>query len=72
MADGLLVGFLKAAAVFVLAAAGANAAQAAPACDRACLDRVLDGYLGALQTHDRSRLRLAPDVRVQGPKGRDP
>ena len=44
-------------------AAPAVAQPAAPACDRACLSGLLDGYMAALKAHDPSRLPLAPDAR---------
>ena len=39
------------------------AAASAPACDRACLGGLLDGYLAALKAHDPSGLPLAEGVR---------
>ena len=34
-----------------------------PQCDEACLKSVMDGYLQALQAHDPSRLKVAPQLR---------
>ena len=40
------------------------ALAAAPACDRACLYKVLDRYLAALKAHDPSRAPFAPRART--------
>ena len=44
-------------------ASSGPAAPAAPACNRACLEKVLDGYLGALVAHDPKKLVLNPGAR---------
>lgn len=54
--------------MFALLAVGAAHAAPAPSlatpCDRACLTHVMDDYLSALVTHDRSKLPLAANVRA--------
>ncbi|HEV7716085.1 MAG TPA: hypothetical protein VGO53_10845, partial [Steroidobacteraceae bacterium] len=45
-------------------AAPASFAQAGPACDRVCLQRVVDKYLDALVAHDPSRAPFAPTAKV--------
>jgi hypothetical protein len=49
-----------------LAGSAAAAAQVAaqPACDRPCLEGLVDTYLDALAAHDVQRVRLAADVRI--------
>ena len=56
---------LAAAAVIVIAATARaqNARPAAGACDRACLEGVMDQYLNALVAQDPTRLPLATNVR---------
>jgi len=55
----------RAAAVLLVAAcAVCRPAAAAPAdCDEGCLKGQMDRYLQALQAHDPTRLKVAPDVR---------
>ena len=45
-------------------AAAAPAIAAPPACDRACLYRVLDHYLVALKAHDPAKAPFAPNART--------
>ena len=52
---------LPALATVVLMFAAPTAAHAA--CDRLCLEQLLDWYFTALAAHDPSRVALAPDVR---------
>lgn len=42
---------------------GMVAAAERAQCDEACLKSVMDGYLHALEAHDASRLKVAPNVR---------
>ena len=59
-----LTPLIAAAAVALgLGGVAARAADAPPACDRACLSGLLDTYLAALKAHDPSRLPLADGVR---------
>src|SRR5690606_13909155 len=48
-----------AAAALALAPAGARAA----ACDRACLEGVMNAYLDAMVAHDPTKAPFAPDAR---------
>ena len=50
-----------AALALLLSIAGST--PAATTCDRACLEKLLDTYLGALVAHDPKRLPLAPGAR---------
>ncbi|MGE5721675.1 MAG: hypothetical protein ACM3YM_04370 [Sphingomonadales bacterium] len=50
---------LSAAAAFAIP----SAAEAAAACDRACLETQVGNYLDALASHDRAKAALAPGVR---------
>ena len=50
-------------AVCALVMSADASAQSAASCDRACLEGMLDQYVGALVAHDRSRLPLAPSVK---------
>lgn len=60
---GALVLALIALALLVASPAGAAGMKPPVTCDRACLYKVLDGYLAALKARDPSRLRWAADVR---------
>jgi hypothetical protein len=50
--------------VLVVALVGLPTLARAAACDRICLNLILDGYFVALADHDTSRLPLAANVRV--------
>ena len=54
---------LAAAALLAWTAFGGPAVAQGSGCDEGCLKTVMDGYLRALQAHDPSHLRLAPQVR---------
>jgi hypothetical protein len=56
---------MKVAALVLLAGiAGSGPAAAKPAaCDRACLEKALDGYLAALVAHDPRKLPFAPGAK---------
>jgi hypothetical protein len=55
---------LIAAVAAAYVAGPAMAADAAPpACDRACLEGFMNGYLGAIVAHDPARLRAVPNVK---------
>ena len=51
----------------VVASAGAQQTYPAPrpsaACDRNCLDKLVDSYLAALVAHDPSKVRIAANAR---------
>jgi hypothetical protein len=51
-----------AAAAVASRTAGAAAAAESAACDRACLDDIMDRYLKAMAAHDPSKAPLAPNV----------
>lgn len=64
----MTIGFVKAAALCVLAAtstAGVNAqrAPAGAACDKTCLLAVADAYLAALVAHDAAKAPMAPNAK---------
>jgi hypothetical protein len=52
----------RAAAAIMIAAACAALQAAEPACDRACLVGIADGYLAAIAAHDPSKARLSERV----------
>ncbi len=58
------MGKLFAAAVLLASVAGMpSVASAAAACDRACLEGVVDSYLAALVAHDPSKVPIAPSAK---------
>lgn len=64
LAAAVIAGVRAAPAVdSATASASAPDQLAAPACDRTCLEGLLEQYLGALVAHDPARLSVTPDVR---------
>lgn len=52
-----------AAAVAVVSVAAQGRQGGGPACDRTCLNNIVDAYLGALVAHDPSRVSMSPSAK---------